>query len=117
MSKKTMSKETGFEKKEGYPPEMDEEQVIIDPKAKPNFWKPKKEGEEIIGKLTGIVTTGYGDTLQVSTASGLVVIPVSTTLSRVDWSLYKGRSLYFRYEGTAGKRNCRLFKVSLLRSS
>ena len=111
-----MTKKTEFEKRKDYPPEMDEEQVIVDPKAKPNFWKPKKEGEEIIGKLTGIVTTGYGDTLQVSTASGLVVIPVSTTLSRVDWTLYRGKVLYFRYEGVTGKRNCRLFRVSLLKS-
>jgi hypothetical protein len=103
-----------FEKKEGYPPEMEEDIVLLDPSAKPNFWKPKKVGEEVVGKLTTIVKTKFGDTLSLITSSGLVVIPISTALARVDFVSYRGRSLYFRYEGTVG-RNCRLFKVVLLK--
>lgn len=76
------------------------EEVLVDPDAKANFWKPKKEGEVVTGKLMTKSTTQYGEVLNVETANGLVQIPVSVVLKKVDWDKYIGRKIFFQYKGT-----------------
>jgi len=76
------------------------EEVLVDPEAKANFWKPKVEGETRVGKLLGKTNTQYGEVLNLDTSDGPCIIPVSVTLKKVDWDKVIGRTILFQYKGT-----------------
>jgi len=77
----------------------------------PEFWKPEKEGEEMIGKIVAVrPTKDFGDhqgtALKVETAGGPISIPVSASLIDVDWPAQIGRVFKFAFLGwveTKGK--------------
>lgn len=109
MSKKVVSK---VEEVAGTSAAGDEE-VLVDPNAKANFWKPKVEGETRIGKLLGKTNTQYGEVLNVETADGLCQIPISVVLKKVDWDKYIGKNIFFQYKGTI--KRYRNFFVKLVK--
>jgi hypothetical protein len=76
------------------------EEVLVDPEAKANFWKPKIEGETRVGKLLGKTNTQYGEVLNLDTSEGPCIIPISVTLKKVDWDKFNGRTILFQYKGT-----------------
>ena len=102
--------------KEGYPESFDEAEdlVLKLPGEKLVCWKPEKVGETKVGKLMSITKTKFNPILRLATESGTVSIPVSTFLADIDFESYIGRKLFFEFAGKAG-RNCRLFKVVLLK--
>ena len=82
------------------PASLGGEEILVDPEAKANFWKPKVVGETRVGKLLGKTTTQYGEVLNLDTPEGPCIIPVSVTLKKVDWDKVIGRTILFRYDGT-----------------
>lgn len=90
-----------------------DEDVLVDPDAKANFWKPKDEGETRLGKLLGKTSTQYGEVLNVETATGLCQIPISVVLKKVDWDKYIGKNIFFQYKGTI--KRYRNFFVKLVK--
>jgi len=82
------------------PASLDGEEILVDPEAKANFWKPKVEGETRVGKLLGKTNTQFGEVLNLDTAEGPCIIPISVTLKKVDWDKVIGRTIFFRYDGT-----------------
>ena len=93
--------------------EVPEGDVIVDPKAKANFWKPTVEGESKTGKYLGKTTTTFGEVLNLDTPEGLCQIPVSIVLRKVDWDKHVGKHLFFRYDGTI--KRYRTFYVSVVK--
>ena len=89
-----------------------EEVLLVDPEAKANFWKPKKEGETRTGKFLAKSTTEYGDVLNLETPDGPCIIPISACLKKVDWDAVVGRNLFFQYVGT--QKRYRKFLVKAL---
>lgn len=85
--------------------------VLVDPAAKANFWKPKEEGESRTGKFLGKTTTTYGEVLNIDTANGLSQIPVSVVLKKVDWDKHIGKNLFFQYAGTVKRYRTFLVKI------
>lgn len=101
MAKKTQAQET---------PEMGE--LLVDPKAKPNFWKPTTNGETKVGTLVSISPSGFGKSLSLDTAEGVVQIPVTIVLAKVPWDKHIGKTLMFTYEGTI--KRYKTFKVQVI---
>lgn len=87
------------------------EDVLVDPDAKANFWKPKKEDEVRTGKFLGKSTTQYGEVINLETADGLCQIPISVVLKKVDWDKHVGKNLFFQYKGTVKRYRTFLVKV------
>jgi hypothetical protein len=82
------------------PASLGGEELLVDPDAKANFWKPKHDGETRVGKLLGKTNTQYGEVLNLDTSEGPCIIPISVTLKKVDWDKVVGRTLLFQYKGT-----------------
>jgi hypothetical protein len=70
---------------------------------KPNFWKPKAEGEKIAGKLLGIKTGKYGLSLRIQTLEGSTAIAINDYLKDLDFGPLIGKVLEFVYIETVGK--------------
>jgi len=87
------------------------EEVLVDPSAKANFWKPKEVDETKVGKMLGKSNTTYGEVINLDTATGLVQIPISVVLKKVDWDKYNGKMLYFQYRGTVKRYRTFFVKV------
>ena len=107
-----MATKKKVEKVKPLPPALGGEELLVDPEAKANFWKPKVEGETRIGKFLGKTSTTYGEVLNVDTVDGLCQIPVSVVLKKVDWDKFTGRNLFFQYIGT--KKRYRMYLVKAL---
>jgi len=105
-------------KKEKVQEEILEEEVlqIKSSDEKPTFWKPKKVGESVEGRLTSIQDGRFGKVLKISTRKGTVGINVNVFLEDIDFQQYADEKLRFVYKGVIGKRGCRVFDVVLLRS-
>lgn len=88
-----------------------DEELLVDPKAKANFWKPKVEGETKIGKFLGKSNTTYGEVINLETADGLVQIPISVVLKKVDWDKHVSKNLFFQYVGTVKRYRTFLVKT------
>ena len=89
------------------------EQVLSIKKAdeKFSFWKPKKVGEILEGKLTAIAEGRFGKVLKISTRKGTIAIAVNAFLEDIDFTQYADERLRFEFKGVVG-RGCRLFDVS-----
>ena len=87
------------------------EEILVDPKAKANFWKPKVEGETKIGKFLGKTSTTYGEVINLDTADGLVQIPISVVLKKIDWDKHVQKNLFFQYVGTVKRYRTFLVKT------
>lgn len=87
--------------------------VLVDPAAKANFWKPKEEGETKVGKLLSKSTTTFGEVINLETADGLVQIPISVVLKKVDWDAHVGKKIMFQYKGTV--KRYRTFFVKIVK--
>lgn len=102
------------EKKVGTPVEpITDPDVLVDPAAKANFWKPKDEGETRMGKFLGKSNTQYGEVINLETAKGLCQIPISVVLKKVDWDKHVGKNILFKYEGTI--KRYRTFFVKIVK--
>jgi len=100
------------EKKAPLPPVLGGEEVLVDPDAKLLLWKPKEEGETRTGKLLGKSMLPFGPVLNLDTAEGLVQIPVSVVLKKINWDKYEGRNVFFQYTGT--RKRYRMYLVKAL---
>lgn len=89
----------------------EEGELLVDPKAKPNFWKPTVNGETKTGKLISVSPSGFGKALSVETAEGIVQIPVSVVLQKVPWESHVGKNLFFQYTGTVKRYKTYMVKV------
>lgn len=109
-------KKKGLEGPNGYPEswDFDVDITLKDPSQKMSVWKPEQVGEKRIGKLMAVTNTKYNPILRLATASGTENVPVSTHLADIDFGQYIGRKFLFEFTGKAG-RNCRLFRVVLLK--
>jgi hypothetical protein len=85
--------------------------VLVDPAAKANLWKPKEEGESRTGKFLGLTPMPFGPVLNLETATGLCQIPVSVVLKKVDWEKHVGKNLFFQYAGTVKRYRTFLVKI------
>ena len=112
MSKKGTKAEGKEQTKAAAVPTDDGDEVLVDPAAKANFWKPKDEGETRVGKFLGKSTTTYGEVLNLDTADGLCQIPISVVLKKVDWDKYTGKRLFFQYMGTVKRYRTFFVKVA-----
>jgi hypothetical protein len=99
------------EKGKPLPAALGGEEVLVDPEAKANFWKPKKDDESRVGKFLGKSTTQYGEVINLETADGLCQIPISVVLKKVDWDKHVGKNLFFQYKGTIKRYRTFLVKV------
>lgn len=92
---------------------------IVDHSAKAVFWKPKYEGEHLIGKLTRIGRAVNADgtvrlSLKLSTATGPMSVGVNFALADVDWEKYVGMVLDLTFTGEVGKRHGRTYDVDII---
>lgn len=93
-------------------PEIPEEgELLVDPKAKPNFWKPKVVGETKTGKLIAVSPSGFGKSLTLETAEGIVQVPISVVLQKVQWEKHIGVNLFIQYTGTVKRYKTYLVKT------
>ena len=71
---------------------------------KPAFWKPKKVGEAVEGRLVAIIEGKYGEVLRISTGKGTVSITVNFFLADIDFQKYVGQALRFTFKGEVGRK-------------
>lgn len=75
---------------------------IISHDDKPNFWKPTKYGEKIMGKLLAVTETDKSPVLQVELFNGLIQqVGVSTQLKKVPWANFVGKEICITYSDSA----------------
>ena len=82
------------------PASLGGEETLVDPDAKANFWKPKVKDETRIGKLLAYSDSQFGKVLNLETADGPCIIPVSVVMKKTDWERFVGRNIFFQYKGT-----------------
>ena len=82
---------------------------------KPEFWKPKKVGEIVEGRLVAIIEGKFGKVLRIATKKGTVSITVNFFLADVDFSQYADQVLKFTFKGEVG-RGGRVYDVDLVQS-
>lgn len=87
--------------------------VLVDPAAKANFWKPKEDDESRVGKFLGKSNTTFGEVINLETAQGLCQIPISVVLKKVDWDQHVGKKILFQYKGTV--KRYRTFFVKIIK--
>lgn len=106
------------EKKKGTPaPVPGKRTKIVDHSAKASFWKPKYEGEHLIGKLARIATGAEGrQSLKLITQDGPKSIGVNFALADTDWTKYIGKILDFTFTGEVGTRHGRSYDVDVIES-
>lgn len=86
--------------------------VLKSSTEKPNFWKPIKKGDRLVGKLISITSSQYGDILRVSTKKGIVHVPITTYLKDIDFESNLGSVFSFVFDKVVG-RGCKLFTVTV----
>ena len=90
---------------------------LISHDDKPNFWKPIRSGEKIMGKLVAITTTQNGKALQISLFhGGIQSVGVNCQLARVPWEEIVGKEIsieYVRSVKTKYPTEARLFNVEV----
>jgi hypothetical protein len=83
----------------------------------PNFWKPKKFGETLIGKLLSVTKTKRSPVLQIEKEGGeSIQVGVSTQLKRVPWENYIGSTIRLTYQKDAPSSYgtpCKLFDAEV----
>lgn len=78
---------------------------IISHDDKPNFWKPTRFGEMLMGKLLAVTETEKSPVLQMENLDGTTIqIGVSTQLRKVAWANYVGKMIRLTYAATAKSR-------------
>lgn len=112
MAKKTEKFDKEKQKITAPPTVPTDPNLLVDPDAKANFWKPSEVGETRVGKFLGKSTTQYGEVINLETAEGLAQIPISVVLKKVDWDKHVGKNIFFQYAGT--KKRYRTFLVKLV---
>ena len=80
---------------------------------KPEFWKPKKVGEVVEGKLTAIIEGKFGKVLRIATGKKTVSITVNFHLADIDFTQYADKMLRFTFKEEVG-RGGRLYDVDLV---
>lgn len=80
------------------------------------FWKPKKIGEIVEGKLITITEGRFGKVLKLSSKKEVVAINVNVFLEDIDFTQYADEILKFKYKGVIGERGCRVYDVSCIKS-
>jgi hypothetical protein len=96
----------------------EDEERVIGSGGLPPFWKPSVIGEWQEGELMAIRTLDLGDVLHVRAEGGMIGIPVSTTLAEINFHPFIGRSLRFKFMGTADTKagyKAKLFRVTVLK--
>jgi hypothetical protein len=90
---------------------------IVDHSAKASFWKPKYEGEHLIGKLARIAVGAEGrKSLKIMTQDGTKSVGVNFALVDVDWEKYVGKVLDLTFTGEVGTRHGRSYDVDVIES-
>lgn len=89
----------------------EEGELLVDPKAKPNFWKPTVVGETKTGKLIAVSPSGFGRSLTLETAEGIIQVPISVVLQKVQWEKHIGVNLFIQYTGTVKRYKTYLVKT------
>ena len=70
---------------------------------KPEFWKPKKVGEVVEGKLVAITEGKFGKVLRIATKGQTVSIAVNFHLADIDFTQYADQVLRFTFKKKVGR--------------
>ena len=66
-------------------------------KVESDFWKPEKEGEEIIGVVMGTTETSFGDAMQIKTEKGIALVNYTALNDRL--TLFLKKKIRIVYKG------------------
>ena len=84
---------------------------------KPNFWKPTRFGEKLIGKLIAVTKGSNGKVLQILLFSGVMQqVGVSTQLAKVPWESFVEKDIAITYQAsvkTKFPQDAKLFDVEV----
>lgn len=74
------------------------------------FWKPKENGEQVVGVLESITMNQNGRILQIVTPLGTIQsVAISTVLENVKWDGLIGKTVQITYQGTEVSKSGRTY--------